>query len=92
MMLLGNLFVLSSPVCLNLLKWTFYINKRFQKWVSRSRCQVPEQKHLELNLEINCSEYIPVFPLIFQISLNVSENHRGANKLASATCKESIRT
>ena len=39
----------------------------FEKWDSRSRCHVREQKHWELSLEIKGSEYISVFFKFFWI-------------------------
>ena len=57
-----------------------FVNKRFEKWDSRSRCQVLEQKDWELSLEIKSNEYISVFPLIFQFPLNFLCSFKSANK------------
>ena len=42
--------------------WTYcskrFVNKRFERWDARSRCQVFEQKDWELSLEIKNNEYI----------------------------------
>ena len=50
--------------------WTYciecFVNKRFEKWDSNSRCQVLEQKDWELSLEIKSNDYIFVsfnFPM-----------------------------
>ena len=69
-----------------------FINKRFQKWDSCSRCQALKQKHWELSLEIKDSEYISVFPLIFQFLLNVPYSCKSANILAPVAYKEAIST
>ena len=59
---------------------------------SRSRCQVLEQKHWELSLEVKDSVHISVFPLIFQFSLNVPYSYKIPNKLSADPCKEPINT
>ena len=91
-MLLSNVFMFYQVMHI----WTYcsesFVNKRFEKWNLRSKCQVLEQKHWELSLVINGSEYISVFPLIFQFSLNVPCSNKSANKLATAACKEPIST
>ena len=66
---------------LNVLKTT-----RFKKWDWFRFWK----KYWELNLELKGSEYISVFPLIFQFSLNVSYSCKSADKLAIAACKEPI--
>ena len=67
-----------------------FINiKGFDKWHLRSRCQVLQQKHWELSLEIEVSKYISVFPLIFYYC---SATVKALIKLAIAACKEPIST
>ena len=65
--------------------WTYcsecFVNQRFEKWDSRSKCQVLEQKDRELSLEIKSNEYISVLPLIFESPLNVPYSCKSANKL-----------
>ena len=71
--------------------WTYcserFVNKRFEKWDSRSRCQVLEQKDWELSLEIKSNEYISVFPLIFQFPLNVLCSYKA---LINSTCNSGL--
>ena len=69
--------------------WTYcndrFVNKRFEKWDSRSRCQVLEQKDWELSLEIKSNEYISVFPLIFQFPF-----YAAVQALINRTCNSSL--
>ena len=84
--------VLSSHVCLTYCSDSFINTKGFEKWGSPSTCQVPEQKHWELSLEIKGSEYISAFFLIFQFSLFAPYSCKSANKLAAAASKLPIGT
>ena len=58
---------------------------RFEKWDSRSKCQVLEQKDWELSLEIKSNEYISVFPLIFQFPF-----YAAVQALINRTCNSSL--
>ena len=49
-------------------------------------------KYWELSLELKVSEYISVFPLNFQFSLNAPYSCKSANKLTTAAFKEAITT
>ena len=55
------------------------------------RWEVLEQKDWKLSLEIKSKEYISVFPLIFQLPLDVLCSYKALiNKLATAAYIESV--
>ena len=71
----------------NVICQILFLILRYYVLDSRSRWHVLEQKDWKLSLEIKCNEYISVFSLIFQFSLNVLCSYKG---LINSTCNSGL--